>query len=282
MKNLLTIVPQFLRNPVGFFEEINRGENLTFKNRGLVLSSVLFLAAYGLVTGFSHSTMQAVSTAVKMPILFVATVLICLPAFYFFSLVLGTRLNIAQVTAVTFLGIAVSAFLLLGLAPVTLFFVLTSSSYSFFQLLAVAFVALSGGIGLYFIWRGMTTIDAGDEGSRNLRHILLWIWFALFAFVGSQMTWRLSPFIGDPTMEFVLLRPSRDNFYVDVVNSFARLLSVQLSVAWIISGVVVLAGLAPLTVLILSSFVWGTKRNQPAAATPQLDTSQTATAASSN
>ena len=117
-------------------------------------------------------------------------------------------------------GISVTAFLLLGLAPVTLFFVLTSTNYAFFQLLAVGFVGLSSLIGVYFLWRGMTCVETThDDNLKNLGNRILILWIVLYAFVGTQMTWRLSPFIGKPEDPFYLIRPSRDNFYMDVIHA---------------------------------------------------------------
>jgi hypothetical protein len=55
MGNILTIVPSLLRDPQAFFESIQRGERIRSKVLGLAVSSVLFLAIYGFVTGFSHS-----------------------------------------------------------------------------------------------------------------------------------------------------------------------------------------------------------------------------------
>lgn len=224
MRNILTIIPRFLRDPQAFFESVQRGEEIRSKVVSLAVSSVLFLVIYGFVTGLSHSFLQALSSAVKMPLLFVATMAFCLPALYFFSLaLLRTQLRMLQVTVVVLAGIGVTAFLLLGLAPVTFFFVLTSGNYAFFQLLAVAFVAVSGCIGLYFLWRGMTRMDLGGEFAPGIfGRVLLGVWIILYAFVGSQMTWRLSPLIGDPEIPFVFLQPSRDNFYVDVIHALER------------------------------------------------------------
>jgi hypothetical protein len=229
MRNILIIVPHFLRDPQAFFESVQRGEEIRSKVVSLVASSVLFLVIYGFATGLGHSFWQALSSAVKMPLLFVATMAFCLPALYFFSLaLLRTQLGMLQVTAVVFAGIGVTAFLLLGLAPVTFFFVLTSENYAFFQLLAVAFVAVSGCIGLYFLWRGMTHVDLSGEYAPGLfGRILLGVWVILYAFVGSQMTWRLSPLVGDPEIPFVLLKPSRDNFYVDVIRAFERAMRIS-------------------------------------------------------
>jgi hypothetical protein len=225
MHNILSFIPRFLRDPMAFFESIQRGEEIRSKVISLAVSSVLSLVTYGFVTGLSHSFLQALSSAVKMPLLFVATMAFCLPALYFFSLaLLRTQLRMLQVMAMVLSGIGVTAFLLLGLSPVTLFFVLTSENYPFFQLLAVVFVAISGCIGLYFLWRGMTLVDLGGEFAPGIfGRALLGVWIALYAFVGSQMTWRLSPLIGDPERTyFVFLQPSRDNFYVDVIRAFER------------------------------------------------------------
>jgi hypothetical protein len=230
MRDMLTIVPSFLRDPTAFFESIQRGENIRHKVFALAASSVLFLAIYGFVTGFSHSLLQALSSAAKMPLLFVATMAFCLPALYFFSLaLLRTQLGMLQVTAVVLAGIGVTAFLLLGLSPVTFFFVLTSENYPFFQLLAVVFVATSGCIGLYFLWKGMTLVDLTTEHTPSIfGRALLGVWILLYAFVGSQMTWRLSPLIGNPERtHFVFLQPSHDNFFVDVVHAFERVVGIS-------------------------------------------------------
>lgn len=254
MNDMLTIVPRFLRDPAAFFESVRRGENVEATGRALAVSSVLFLAVFGFVLGLAHSFWQALSSAVKMPMLFLATVVFCLPAFYFFSLVLGTPLRMGQVATIVLAGIGVTAFLLLGLAPVILFFVLTSKSYPFFQLLAVAFVAISGCIGAYFLWRGMALTDSGAErSSGSLRRVLLGTWFILYGFVGSQMVWRLSPLVGDPALPFILLRPSRDNFYVDVIHAVERAMGMQPS-AWsteVLPTLVVISGMCLVPVLLL-------------------------------
>jgi hypothetical protein len=221
MKNLFTIIPQFLQNPKKFYQSIQRNQQLNTKATNLFLSSVVFFAIYGLMTGLSHSWQQALSTAVKMPVLFLITLAITLPALYFFSLaLLNVQFSVAQAGVVVLSGIGVSAFLLLGLSPITLFFVLTSSNYTFFKLMAVVFVAVSGVIGLNYILKGFSWVDKKNElTGKPIGKILLRTWVALFGFVGAQMTWRLSPFIGDPQKPFALFRSSRDNFFIDLLGT---------------------------------------------------------------
>jgi hypothetical protein len=247
--NIFSIMPDFLRDPDTFFKEIQEGKDVKAKVLTLGLASILFFTAYGFMVGLSKSPVQALSSAVKMPILFLVTMAFCLPALYFFSLaLLGTPLKIIQVLAVVLAGMGVTSFLLLGLAPITLFFVLTSANYAFFQLLAVAFTGLSAWIGVYFLWRGMTLVDtARDHSTRRLGQRILTLWILLYGFVGTQMTWRLSPFIGKPEDPFYLVKPSRDNFYVDVIHALQASLQIPASeVTWV--APLITASLCVLTV----------------------------------
>jgi hypothetical protein len=221
MQNLFSIMPDFLRNPDAFFNSIQQNENTRSKALSLGLVSLFSFMIYGFMVGLAKSPLQALSSSIKVPVLFLSTMLFCLPALYFFSLaLLGTPLKMMQVLTVVLSGISVTAFLLLGLAPITLFFVLTSGNYEFFQLLAVVFVGISACIGVYFLWRGMTLVEPTRTDALNvLGKRILSLWILVYGFVGTQMTWRLSPFVGRPEDPFYWIRPSRDNFYVDVINA---------------------------------------------------------------
>jgi hypothetical protein len=228
MDGSFTIVPRLLRDPAAYFEGVRRGKNLQSSIQWLLASSVVCLSIYGFVIGLSHSPWQALSSAIKMPILFIGAGLLCHPALYFSALVMGTSLRMAQITAVVLAGVSVMAVLLLGLTPVILMFVLTSRSYGFFQLLIVASVALSGCAGFFYLWRGMLWVNLfGGRVQSGVQQVLMGIWLALYAFVGSQMAWRLSPFVGDPETPFVFLQPSRGNLYVDVIHALDRTLGLH-------------------------------------------------------
>jgi hypothetical protein len=236
MKNIINIMPSFLRDPDTFFASIREGKDVRSKAVTLAITSVLSLMIYGFTVGLSKGPLQALSSAIKLPVLFLLTMAFCLPSLYFFSLtLLRTPLRMIQVQTVVLAGISVTSFLLLGLAPISLFFVLTSSNYPFFQLMAVGFVGASALIGVYFLWRGMTLVEMDSQGAQNsLSKRILILWFVVYAFVGTQMTWRLSPFIGRPEDPFFLLKPSRDNFYVDVIHAAEAALNMSISVStWI-------------------------------------------------
>lgn len=255
MNELLTIMPNFLRDPDAFFADIRDGKDVRAKAVTLAIVSVLCLMIYGFTVGLSKSPLQALSSSVKMPVLFLLTMLFCLPSLYFFSLtLLRTPLSMIQVQAVVLAGISVTSFLLLGLAPISLFFVLTSSNYPFFQLMAVGFVGVSALMGVYFLWRGMTLVETANQVAQNqLSKRILILWFFLYAFVGTQMTWRLSPFIGRPEDPFFLIKPSRDNFYVDVIHAIETVLNIPPSISsWVTP--VLLGGMCLLSVGVLIFF----------------------------
>jgi hypothetical protein len=231
MQNLFSIMPDFLRDPDAFFYSIQRDENVKARAVSLGLVSLFSFMVYGFMVGLAKSPLQAFSASIKVPVLFLSTMMFCLPALYFFSLaLLGTPLRMMQVLTVVLSGISVTAFLLLGLAPITLFFVLTSTNYEFFQLLAVVFVGISACIGVYFLWRGMTLVEPTRTDSlKSLGKRILFLWVLVYGFVGTQMTWRLSPFVGKPEDPFYWIRPSRDNFYVDVVKAIQGALDLPAS-----------------------------------------------------
>ena len=265
MRSPFTVIPQFLKDPQEFYQSVQRNEELKTKAFSLFTSTVVFLALYGFVTGLSHGWLQALSSAVKMPLLFLLTLAFTLPALYFFALaLLNIRFSVAQAGVVVLSGIGVTAFLLLGLSPVTLFFVLTSSNYAFFQLLAVVFVAISGFTGLYYVLRGFTWVDKDRElTSSSVGNTLLRAWVVLYGFVGAQMTWRLSPLIGDPQESFYVVRPSRDNFFVDVMNALQRAFGISGADSGVdIAGIVFYGSI--IVVIAVGIGVWlGSRRKTP-------------------
>lgn len=270
MNDLFTLMPEFLRNPDAFFTSIQREEGVRKRVVTLGVAAWLSFMAYGFTVGLSKSWVQAISSAVKMPILFLVTMLFCLPALYFFSLaLLGTPLKMMQVLAIVLAGMGVTAFLLLGLAPISLFFVLTSSNYPFFQLLAVAFVGTSASIGVYFLWRGMTTVETvRDDSLKQVGRKILGLWILLYAFVGTQMTWRLSPFVGRPGDPFYLIKPSRDNFYIDVIHAIEQTLNIPAAETGLVTGLI-FGGLCVVGlggILFIGGLLFGSKnkRSDPA------------------
>ena len=152
--------------------------------------------------------------------------MICAPSLYFFNLLFGSRQTFAQNIALILTAMTTTAVLLFSFAPVTLFFLLTSSEYPFFKLLNVAFFGIAGFMGVIFLRQGMVAISDWDNpAGAGTRKIIFVLWVILYAFVGSQMAWTLSPFMGDPGLPFILFRQIGGNFYGDVFSSLRQLIS---------------------------------------------------------
>ncbi|MAS37615.1 MAG: hypothetical protein CL610_26705 [Anaerolineaceae bacterium] len=128
----LAVVETIFRDRYTFFAEIREEIGLRDKIRAMLLSSTLFLALYGGVMGASHSVPQVFSSAVKLPILFMITLLICAPSLYFFSILFGSKQSILQNIALILTAMTTTAVLLVSLAPVTLFFLFRRVSGNFY------------------------------------------------------------------------------------------------------------------------------------------------------
>ncbi len=220
----LGVIETILRNRQSFFHEIRDGIGLSQKLRAMLISSLTFLALYGAVMGSTHSLWQALSSAVKLPVLFLATLFICAPSLYFFNVLFGSNQSLQQNVALILAAITVTAVILLSFAPITLFFLLTTSQYQFFKLLNVGFFVVAGLMGLMFLSQGMRIVsEVGTKGESSRRWVFI-LWMLLFAFVGSQLAWTIRPFIGAPSMSFELFRQLGGNFYTNIAASLGEIL----------------------------------------------------------
>jgi len=220
----LAVIETILRNRFHFFVEIRDGIGLKEKMRAMLISSLIFLAIYGAVMGSSASLWQALSSAVKLPLLFVATLVICSPTLYFFNVLYGSNQSLTQNVALMLTAITVTSVLLLSFAPIVVFFLLTTSGYQFFKLLNVAFFAMCGIVGVGFLSQGMRIVSAAGEEGMRARRWVMWLWVIVYGFVGSQMAWTLRPFIGAPSMKFELFRQLGGNFYTNIFASIGEIL----------------------------------------------------------
>ena len=109
----LLIIERILRDRDGVWEQIGDQRDLGRLIRDLLFSSTLALFCFGAVLGAfntDNAFLQALLSAVKLPLLFLVTLAICLPTLYLFNLVFGARLQVKQALALT--GWDVADFLL--------------------------------------------------------------------------------------------------------------------------------------------------------------------------
>jgi hypothetical protein len=155
----LLVIERILRDRQGIWQQVVDDRDLTRLTGQMLVSSMVALAVYGAVLGSFHSVLMALTSAVKLPLLFAVTLAICLPTLYLFNLVFGARLSVRQSLALVMVALTVTAMLALAFAPISLFFLITAPDYGFFKLLNVAILGLSALVGLRFLTGGMRVLN---------------------------------------------------------------------------------------------------------------------------
>jgi hypothetical protein len=277
------IIERILRDRDSIWRQVVEERGLGGMTFRLFITSVLSLAIYGAVLGSSHSAMQAGSSAIKLPLLFLATLAICLPTLYLFNLIFGARLTMMQAVVLIMVCITVIAVLALAFAPISLFFLISADNYEFFKLLNVSILVLAALVGMRFLTSGMHALNLHQEALaveriqaaeaeqaaiaaaqaelaatpaptepngavavatlkpvqlgarfsepepmptyRPASMTLLYIWIALFGFVGTQLAWTLRPFFGSPDEPFEPFRQLEGTFYADIFRTIGELFS---------------------------------------------------------
>ena len=191
----------------------------------LLLYTLAFGMAYGAVMGtFSgvggDRLLQVLYSALKVPLLLLATFAISLPSFFVLNTLLGVREDFAAAFRALVATQAGLTIILASFAPFTAVWYASSADYD----AAILFN------GMMF---GLASITAqlllrrfyGPLLARNPRHrALLRTWLVIYAFVGIQMAWLLRPFVGAPGSPVQFFREnSWGNAYVEVARKALEL-----------------------------------------------------------
>ncbi len=211
---------------------------------------LIYGACMGLFSVMGKDTsrwMQIPASMVKVPALFLLTLVITVPSLYTFNALVGSRLKMLPVIRLLTASVAVMLAVLASLGTIVAFFSVSTTSYSFMVLLNVAVFAISGVLGLRFLLQTLHRMslaanseqtDWPEEPSasavlpppipvapvgRSVK-VVFRIWLIVFGLVGAQMGWVLRPFIGNPNQPFTWLRPRQSNFFEAVGAHAASLM----------------------------------------------------------
>ena len=88
---------QILSDRDRFFGEVAASEGLRHKLAHALWTLMGLSALYGAAAGAYASPAQAVSAALKLPLLFLGTLAICFPGFFVIQVLVGSRLRLSQV-----------------------------------------------------------------------------------------------------------------------------------------------------------------------------------------
>lgn len=182
---------------------------------GFMAKALIAGGIYGFVMGIYHSVAQAFLSALKVPLLFIITLLICIPTLHFMGLILGSKLKLKQTLSILTYAISVTCVILASFAPISLFFIFSHSSYKFIMILHVLFFAISGLVGLYFVrknFKSMFELSVNTDEEPGMSRKILPVWMVLYMFVGCQLAYILSPFVGTDA-QLILFTNSDYNFF---------------------------------------------------------------------
>ncbi|MBI3923900.1 MAG: hypothetical protein HY318_20930 [Armatimonadetes bacterium] len=169
----------------------------------------------------SHAWKYGLTSMVKVPLLFLGTLLVCLPALYVVNIIFGLNMHFKPTVALFACALAAISLVLAAFVPIVLFFSLFTSDYHFMKLLNVAAILFASLYGLNYLYHGQLALNPSNLSKART---LLTVWLGIYAFVGTQVAWLLRPFIGTPYLpEFAALRPLESNFYVSLFGSFGQL-----------------------------------------------------------
>lgn len=253
MRNTLVRIDTLLRGGFTQRDQLRAGR-VEVQVRDLALAALplgvvygAFMGLYAVARGGSGSVLQLLASALKVPLLFLLTLLVTLPSLYVLSALARSRLSFTHTVRLLLAAVTVSLALLASFGPVTGFFTLSTESYPFMILLNVAFFTVSGIVGLVFLRKALDVVFEVETAgvappasqtptaemkaafaSRSGKAVdpaarVFSAWTLIYAVVGAQMGWILRPFIGAPNVPFRWFRERDSNFFVVVWESFLRL-----------------------------------------------------------
>ena len=170
MRDMLRSVDDLLRGRYTKRENL-AGGRLEVPARTLALAGLTagaiygaFMGLYGALRPGNPSVLQVVATTFKVPLLFLATLVVTYPSLYVVSALFDSKLRGAQMLRLLLAAMVVNLVLLASLGPVTAFFTLSTESYAFMVLLNVLFFTVAGAVGLTFLRRSLGAVF--EDGAR--------------------------------------------------------------------------------------------------------------------
>ena len=229
-----------IQPPPGEFATLLRGETAaisawseTWNARRLAAHlAIIVLGAglYGAAMGGWRAPQQALFVAIKFPLIILLTTLGNALINGMLAPQLGLNIPFRQSFAAIVMSFAITSAILGAFSPLIAFMVwnapLMSSSgssaaaYALIKLAHVAVITFAGTVGNARLFQLLTHLG----GSQDAALRVLFAWFAGNFFLGSQLSWRLRPFIGSPDLPVQFFRDDalHGNFYENIFNTIAH------------------------------------------------------------
>ena len=194
---LLRTVDQFLRKGAWTAKAGDPSLPLWMVLLLVVLGGSFYGAVMGTYSGLLLGRIwQLVYSAIKVPLLLLATFSLSVPSFFVINTLFGLRDDFQRVLHSLIATQAGVTVILASLAPLTIVWYFSSDDYNqaiLFNGVMFGTASLAG--------QGMLISYYRPLIAREPRHRwMMRTWFLIYAFVGIQMGWVLRPFIGAPNM----------------------------------------------------------------------------------
>lgn len=227
MKNSIFTPTRLLRDRDAFWSEL-RDNALSW---GTILRFIAFIvvacAVYGAVLAGWRSPRLALYGAIKLPLLFLATVALVSIFNWMLASLMAAGLEFKITIFVVCAAMTITSWILLSLAPVAFFFVLSGVpatgsedqlhyAHNCILVTHITILAIAGVAGYSALFRGLKRLVKPQCPAG----LLFLAWLTSSAFVGCQMAWILRPFVGSPFYPVAFMRPDclKRNFYEFVVG----------------------------------------------------------------
>lgn len=215
----MAVVRVYLAEREALFARIRSARDLPSLVLHMTAVSALFSALYGFTVGVYAGGWQVLYNVIKLPLLFLATLALCVFALYMLNSLAGARLSLLQTTAVVLTAIVATTTLLASLAPPLGFLMLTSlRDYQFVVFINLILGCLVGAGGARFALDAAAAAHA-DEAVRRRCLRVMRVWLLIYSAVGLQMIWLFRPFFRQTE---VFIRPLGEEG--NAFEAFVRLL----------------------------------------------------------
>jgi hypothetical protein len=193
-------------------DDVLRGRPASYPWSFLVLCGLFYGAVMG---AFDARTLQVIYSAVKVPLLLLATLALSLPSFFVVNTLMGLRSDFGPALRAIVASQAVLTIVLAALAPLTVLWYASSAHYRAAILFNATMFAVASLSAQMALARGYRPLISANPKHRWL----LRAWIFIYAFVGIQMGWTLRPFIGSPDSPVTFFRGGElENAYVVVAR----------------------------------------------------------------
>jgi hypothetical protein len=214
-----------LHNKDEFFDAVFNEQKPWKRIWRLTLLFVAMTILYGVVMGCYSGFMQAVTAGIKVPFLFLLSLLICFPAFFVLQFILGSKMLFSQMAIIILSGFVLTAAVMVSFAPIVVLFVLTGGNYYFLQLLHIVIFVVSGIFGMKTVLDALKYSCEQKNVYPKIGVEVFRFWVVILAFVGIQLAWNLQPFLAEKGSGYTLLKKYKGNFYTAVIYSIQQLAS---------------------------------------------------------